>query len=62
MATNSNVFGAFPELKVEKEEISGGWRNFKEEFLIAAELNQTELGVHDCNDRGQLLASCTAVE
>lgn len=58
----NNVFGAFPELKVEHGDVSGGWNKFEEEFVIAAKLKHLELGEDVFTDNTQLLALCKTVE
>jgi len=54
-------FGTFPKLKVVDSDVSGSWRKFKEEFLLAMEFKVLELGVRVFGDRAQVLALLTAI-
>ena len=65
MAANyrgSNAYGAFPELRIDQNDVTGSWRKFADEFMIAIELQEMDLGAQGyANPRARLLALIKAV-
>ena len=61
---NSSVgsFGAFPELGIDQEEVSGSWRTFSQDFVLAIELKELEFDPrYTINSRSKTVALLRAV-
>ena len=52
MATgnSSGSFEAFPQLVIDQSDISGSWKKFSDEFLLALELRELETNSRYNND------------
>ena len=65
MATgNSSVdsFEAFTELVIDQDDVSGNWRTFPQDFVLAIELRESELDTrYTTNPRSKIVALLRAV-
>ena len=57
---NSNVV-AFPELCIDRNDVSSSWRNFSQDFVLAIELRELELDARYTNPRTKVVALLRAV-
>ena len=65
MATGNSSFGsfgAFPELVINQDNVSGSWRTFSQDFVLAIELKELELDTpYTTNYRSEIAALLRAV-
>ena len=55
-------FGAFPELVINQDNVSGSWRTFSQDFVLAIELKELELDTrYTTNYRSEIAALLRAV-
>ena len=66
MATGNSSFGsfgAFPELVINQDNVSGSWRTFSQDFVLAIELKELELDTrYTTNPRSKTVALLRAVK
>ena len=64
MATRNSIVGsfrAFPGLVFDQNHVSGSWRKFSQDFVLAIELRDLELNIRYTNPRSKIVALLKAV-
>ena len=62
-AASGSSFGAFPQLVIDQSDVSGSWKKFSDEFLLALELRELEINSRCINNpRIKTVALLRAVE
>ena len=61
-AASGSSFGAFPELIIDQRDVSGSWKKFSKDFVLALEFRELELGTRfNNNPRTKTVALLKAV-